>query len=80
MATRRTVVTLALPLVAAAVLTAGVFGAARARRARPLVLADAAMFVLFWVWWTLPGWSPLVLGALVVIVSAAAVTALSPQA
>ena len=79
-ADRRTVVTLALPLVAAAVLTAGVFGAARARRARPLVLADAAMFVLFWVWWTLPGWSPLVLGALVVIVSAAAVTALSPQA
>jgi len=62
---RRTVVALAAPLVAAAVLIAGAVVAVRARRARPLFVALVVMVSVYVLWWSLPGWSPLVVGALV---------------
>ena len=62
---RRTVLALAAPVVAAAVLIAGAVVAVRARRAHPLAVALVVMISVYFLWWSLPGWSPLVVGALV---------------
>ena len=62
---RRTVLALAAPLVAAALLSAGAVVAVRARRTRPLAVALVVMVSVYVLWWSLPGWSPLVVGTLV---------------
>jgi hypothetical protein len=62
---RRTIVFLAAPLVAAAVLIAGTAASARAQRARPVVVAIVVMVAAYSLWWSLDGWSPLAFGALV---------------
>jgi uncharacterized membrane protein len=62
---RRTIVILAAPLVAATVLIAGTAAATRAERARPVLIAIVVMVAVYFLWWSLDGWSTLVFAALV---------------